>query len=75
MCSAAFGRSRLSWRSVKGEEAGAVICRRLLCACCSFPLGVTPTRVGCMHPEAERAPAAAEKALGEKAHRQDHDTQ
>lgn len=78
MCSclsAVCGGNRLSWWSVKGEEAGAVICRALLCARCSFPLGVTPILLGSVHPEAEKAPAVAEKALGEKEHRRDCDTQ
>lgn len=73
--SAVCSGNRLSWWSVKGEEPGAVICRVLLCAGCSFPLGVTPILLGCVHLEAEKAPAAAEKALGEKAQRQDRDTQ
>lgn len=57
--SAVSGGNRLSWWSVKGEEAGGVICRLLLCIRRSFPLRVTPPSppplLGCVSPEAEKA--------------------
>lgn len=52
---------------LKGEEAGASLFRLLLCVGCGFPLGVSPTLLGCTCTQAKKAPS--EEALGEKVHR------
>lgn len=75
MVSTVLHRIQFCWDSIvppqtcplKGEEAGVLLFRLPLCVGCGFPLGVSPTLLGCTCTQVKKAPS--QEALGEKVHR------